>query len=182
MGLDMVEFVIDVEETFQLAIPDAVAQTINTPRKLIDYIHSQLPHTDERHCLSQRAFYAVRVAICRELGSAARVRPTSAIAEILPAENAREVWQRVGSHLNVTRWNRFRGGGWWQAAVFHQRPRTVGDAARQIVVHSPTVLKSDGEGWSWDEVRSVVEGLMRDNLGITKYNLDDSFIDDHGVD
>jgi hypothetical protein len=32
------------------------------------------------------------------------------------------------------------------------------------------------------EVRNVIEGLMRDNLHITKYNLDDSFIDDLGLD
>src|SRR5256885_946978 len=151
MGLDMVEFVMDVEATFELAIPDTVASTLNTPRKFIDYIHSQLPHTNERHCLSQRAFYGVRTAIRREIGpAAARVRPTTEIASILPVENAAEVWRRIGTHMNLERWRKFRGSGWWRSVIFHQRPRTVGDAARQIAGHSPTVLKSDGEGWSWD--------------------------------
>lgn len=183
MGLDMVEFVMDVEETFELAIPDPVAQTISTPRKLIDYLHSQLPHTNESHCLSQRAFYAVRCAISRELGPIhPRLRPTTEIASILPTEGASAVWERVGANLNDSHWSKFRGNRCWESVFFHRRPRTVGDAARRIATLWPMLCKSDGEGWSWDDVRIVVDGLMREHLGITEYKLDDCFINDLGVD
>jgi hypothetical protein len=183
MGLDMVEFVMDVEESFKLSIPDSVAQTINTPRKLIDYLHSQLPHTNETHCLSQRAFYAVRCAIGREIGTIhPRVGPATEIASILPPENASAVWEQIGANLNVPEWSKFRGNRLWESVFFHQRPRTVGDVASQIATRWPTLCKSDGEGWSWDEVRIAVDGLMREQLGIREYKLDDCFINDLGVD
>jgi hypothetical protein len=43
MGLDLVEFVIRVEEEFDLYIPDEVRSSFVTPRRVIDYISSQTP-------------------------------------------------------------------------------------------------------------------------------------------
>lgn len=40
MGLDLVELVYSVEEEFGIDIPDEVAVTITTPKKLIDYVMS----------------------------------------------------------------------------------------------------------------------------------------------
>ena len=68
MGLDIVEFVMNVEEAIGVPIPDDVAGSMRTPRAFIDYVHNQLPKTDERHCLSQRAYYAVRRAMVHRIG------------------------------------------------------------------------------------------------------------------
>ncbi len=38
MGLDTVEFVMAVEDAFQLKIPDAKAQKMLTPRQVVDYV------------------------------------------------------------------------------------------------------------------------------------------------
>jgi len=47
MGLDIVEFVMDVEESFGISIPDDVAERFTTPRKLIDYILDRVPRSSE---------------------------------------------------------------------------------------------------------------------------------------
>ena len=43
MGLDLVEMVMRIEEEFETEIPDEIAVTFTTPRKVIDYV-SNLPN------------------------------------------------------------------------------------------------------------------------------------------
>lgn len=38
MGLGLVDTVLQIEEEFQIIIPDQVATTLTTPRKVIDYL------------------------------------------------------------------------------------------------------------------------------------------------
>lgn len=42
MGLDLVELVIGVEEAFGIAIPNSVAVTMTSPRKVSEYLESRL--------------------------------------------------------------------------------------------------------------------------------------------
>ena len=41
LGLDLVEFVMSVEEEFDFDIPDEIRSTLVTPRKVIDYLSFQ---------------------------------------------------------------------------------------------------------------------------------------------
>lgn len=41
MGLDLVETVMRIEEEFEITIPDEVAETLVTPRTVIDYLMSR---------------------------------------------------------------------------------------------------------------------------------------------
>ena len=41
MGLDLVEMVMRIEEEFEITIPDEVAETLVTPRAVIDYLMSR---------------------------------------------------------------------------------------------------------------------------------------------
>jgi len=43
LGLDLVEFVMRVEEEFDLDIPDEIRSTLVTPRKVIDHLSSRMP-------------------------------------------------------------------------------------------------------------------------------------------
>lgn len=47
MGLDLVEMVMRIEEEFETEIPDEVAVTFTTPRKVIDYLVN-LPNIKEK--------------------------------------------------------------------------------------------------------------------------------------
>lgn len=46
MGLDSVELVIRIEDTFGIQIPDRVASKLTTPRKVTDFILSRVKESD----------------------------------------------------------------------------------------------------------------------------------------
>jgi hypothetical protein len=57
MGLDGVEIVMRIEETFGIEIPDKIAQQILTPAALVDFIAANVPCEPTEECLSQQLFY-----------------------------------------------------------------------------------------------------------------------------
>ncbi|CAN0347740.1 unnamed protein product [Phaeothamnion confervicola] len=183
MGLDIVEFVMGVEEAVGVRIPDDVAATISTPRMLVTYLHGQLPQDRGPRCLSQRAFYRVRGTLADRLGVArSALRPDTELLATLPAANGRAVWAEVGESLGISRWPRARGGGWLAHVFLHGRPRTLGEAARHVATFSPSAVKPAGEGWSWGEVAAVVGGQMWHHFAIRACSLDDRFVEDLGLD
>jgi acyl carrier protein len=183
MGLDIVEFVMGAEEAFGVRIPDDVASSLATPRMLINYLHSRLPKSSVSGCLSQRAFYAVRRAMVQRLGlPRSQLCPDTELLAVLPPANAQAAWAEVGESLGASKWPRARSGGWLARVFLHARPRTLGDAARHVATFTPCAVKQPGEGWSWGEVVAVVDGLMRYHFAIREYSLDDSFVEDLGLD
>ena len=57
MGLDTVELVMAFEEEFGVTIPDADAQTMETPRAVIDYLGRRLAEEGrscERHVIAEK--------------------------------------------------------------------------------------------------------------------------------
>src|ERR1700722_8938801 len=68
MGLDAVEIVMKVEETFDIAIENREAEKILTPRALIELVMSKVGRTDRAFCLTQRAFHRFRASLIRNAG------------------------------------------------------------------------------------------------------------------
>ena len=160
MGLDIVEFVMEVEEAFELRIPDKIAASLTT-RKLIDYIYCQLPPSRESRCLSQMAFYKIRRTLGARLGlSRQTLRPSTDLLSVLPTLNPQAIWAEVGASLGCSQWPRARGSGWFARNFLQFRPRTLAEAARHVATFTPNVLKPAEEGWSWSEVAAVVDGLI----------------------
>ena len=76
MGLDIVEYVMNVEEAFGVMIPDADAERIRTVRMLVDYLHDRAFVPAPGACLTQRAFYHLRRAVDGRAGlPVRRLRP-----------------------------------------------------------------------------------------------------------
>lgn len=65
MGLEGVEIVMKVEEAFEIAIEDAEAEKITTPRHLIDLVMGKVGRPDRAACLTQRAFHRLRASLLR---------------------------------------------------------------------------------------------------------------------
>lgn len=67
MGLDTVEMKMRIEEEFEIEIPDAIAVTFTTPRRVIDYLTS-LPKFSTRNRPREYIADKVRAIIEDEVG------------------------------------------------------------------------------------------------------------------
>ena len=69
MGLEGLEIVLATEETFAIAMPDAVAAAIQTPAELIEFIAANVPIATSQECLTQQLFYRLRRGFRSQLPS-----------------------------------------------------------------------------------------------------------------
>jgi acyl carrier protein len=104
MGLDIVELVMEIEEEFDIRIPDDEAAQIMTLAHLHSFIHAQLRgRTNMDYCPSSRAFYRLRRVLTGEFGISRQSVTTRACMEGLLARDGRQRhWARLGRLL----------GGW----------------------------------------------------------------------
>jgi len=101
MGLDSVELVMAVEEDFGIEIPNAVCETLTTPRQVADYVYS-LHAGEPAGCYSQAAFYHLRGALVRLTGVRRRdVRLETRLAGMLPRRGIRELWSALESAIGA---------------------------------------------------------------------------------
>jgi hypothetical protein len=105
MGLDIIEFVMNVEEKFSIEIPDADAQHLTTPRKLVDYLMTRVKAGADRGCLSQREFHRLRRAvIARNWATRDSLKTDTPLEGIVPKPNRRSVWEHLGEEVQAPRW------------------------------------------------------------------------------
>lgn len=101
MGLDTVELIMEIEEAFGIAIPDAEAEKIQTMGHAYHYVLSRMegPLTTSG-CLSAAAFYRVRRQLMgRFRVERRRIRPASALEDLIPRERRKDAWRQLGEAL-----------------------------------------------------------------------------------
>lgn len=171
MGLDIVEYVMNVEEAFGVMIPDRDAERIHTPRELIDYLHGRAFVPAPGACLTQRAFYDLRRAVDGRCGlRPRRLRPGAELNTIVsPA-----AWREVGRSFGHPDWDRVWADRWGGRRM----PRTLGDAAREVVARARRSVRRPGDGGrTWDDVRAEVVRITRDWPGLRAEVTDEELLD-----
>jgi hypothetical protein len=107
VGLEAVEFVLAAEEAFQIAIPDAAAEQMLTPRHVVDYVFARLGAADDPSFLEQRAFYLLRRASMRVFQAPrSLVTPATPWGEILPPLDRRHNWRVLHQATGTPQWPR----------------------------------------------------------------------------
>lgn len=124
MGLDTVALVMEIEEAFDLTIPDQEAEKIQTIGQAYHYILARLdgPVDGTAGCLSAATFYFLRRKLmgCLRI-ERRRIRPASALEDLIPAANRRVHWHRLQESL-----------GWKLPDLL--RPDWVGQAILGLIV------------------------------------------------
>ena len=101
MGLDLVELVMEVEDTFAISIPDEVSTKLDTVGKLYDYILASRFDGKEKGCLSNITFYKLRHALMSVLRIArGDVRLSSALNALIPSHR-RQTWAELQRSLGL---------------------------------------------------------------------------------
>jgi hypothetical protein len=177
VGLDSVEFVMAIEDAFQIAIPDEVAERLLTPGQVVDYVLGRLSRAERQVCLEQRAFYRLRRATMRVLAvPRSAVHPHTRWVEVLPRRQTRHNWELLHQAASVPKWPRLTLWGKVPAEV-----ATVGELARHLSSHSAAALQGD-DGWTRAGVEETMRVLMREHLRITQFEWSQQFVRDLGVD
>lgn len=178
MGLDAVEFVMAVEDAFGIAIPNAVAERLLTPRAVVEYVQSRLPAGDDKTCHSQLAFYTLRVATMRAHEvSRASITPDTVWRELLPGPGFAKKWKRLGRVIGAPDWPGVSVFGYAFVPT-----RTVGDTAQYLATRYPALIKGRDATWARSEIEAVIAALMRDDLAIASFSWDDRFVEELRVD
>lgn len=105
MGLDGVELVMAIEEGFGVSITDADAEVCFTPAAVTDLVFGKLRASDERVCVSQRAFYLLRKGLTRTLGVGRRSVVLGAdLRSFTGSRSEREVWDDLKNAVQARSW------------------------------------------------------------------------------
>ena len=182
MGLDLVELVIRVEETFNVPIPDRVATELDTPGKVTDYVLSQVDASQNPlSCLSQKAFYSLRREFTSQLSLPRRQFVVdSDLKEMLPEEQRDEIWKNIGSSLGVRKWPTLSGRGW--LGFFTPKVESVRELVDYFVTNEPLIVKGKETAWTREQVWDVLERVIKDETGITNFSENSRFVEDLHLD
>ena len=101
MGLDSVELVLQVEDTFGISIPDEEAEHCLTVGGLYNIVIGKLRPAEEG-CLSNSAFYKLRKAMIDEFNYPRKeIRPNALLHDFFPKENRRNAWKSLQKRINL---------------------------------------------------------------------------------
>jgi len=184
MGLDVVEFIMAVEDAFGLDIPDSEAQRLATPGLVIDYLAARLPPggSDAGACLSQRAFYKLRRETCARLGvDRSAVRADMLLATLFVGDEGKRAWQDVQIEVGAAHWPRL-GRKPFLCHPLAPHLDTFGEAADFLVTRCPVPVQEDGPGWTRPQIADVIRRLIHDELAIDQYTEASEWGRDLGLD
>jgi acyl carrier protein len=103
MGLDSVELVMEMEETFGIVFDDLDAEKIGTVGQAYRYILGKLELSQTIPCPSAVLFYKFRRALMMRYGADRRsLRPSARIADFLPKHGRRQAWVGLRDEVGMT--------------------------------------------------------------------------------
>ena len=184
MGLDSVAFVIALEESFGIEIPDASAERMLTPRDVIDYLAGVLPLAETGRCLSQHAFYQLRAALRLRSGiSDAAITPDSELDRVVPRHERSTAWEEIRSDLGAKSFPGPPAERDWLGRLSWWKPRRPCQVVRHVVAYSARSLL-EADAWTSSQINEVVVTLCEVEFGINMrhFSLDSEFGRDLGVD
>ncbi len=177
MGLDSVEIVLGLEESFGIDLPNEATVSMRTPRHMVEHIIGHVPLERGDGCRFQRSFFRVRRSLRRQLptlGSA--VERDTRLKDIVPKDKAPALWASIRHDVGTPDWpvkipwpHFFRPG-----------PRTVGELAWYVALY-PAGQTSFAAPWTREKIGLQVRRIIYELMGKLDYSLDASLVKDLGV-
>ena len=186
MGLDIVEYVLRVEDLFDVTLPESELREVRTPRDLARVVQRSLPTRALRSgCLSQRAFYRLRKALLEVHPNLPRaeLRPSTECYSLRTGGDETIHWGGVATKVGIRICDRF-------AAPSRVRdwlgftPETLGSLAERVVAERPSTLVNANEGWTDSQIIEILLRVVEHDQGLEphRHRADSKFVDDMGID
>ena len=100
MGLDGVELVLEVEEAFDIKIPDEAAEYSVTVGDLYGVVVALTEKSCQQRCIAGDLFRWIRRNMKR-LGITARFRPSTKLEDVVPLEGRKEFWHAISQETGL---------------------------------------------------------------------------------
>jgi len=104
MGLDSVELVMAFEEAFGVAIEDAEAAKMITPRDVILYIVQNRGIGTKTLCLTRRAFHRIRKRLMEVGIERVAIRLGAPLEQFFPEHSRRALWAQARGPISNSQW------------------------------------------------------------------------------
>ena len=100
MGLDSVEIILQIEESFNISVSDEEAASVRTVGQMYELILSKIRTIPD--CMSSKTFYELRRSLTRILGIPRRsIRPATVLEEFFPLQGRRVLWQKFSDSCEL---------------------------------------------------------------------------------
>jgi hypothetical protein len=100
MGLDGVELILRIEETFSIEIDNRVVGQISTVGQCADIITQMVSGMQSSDCPSAKAFYCLRRSFIKMFGIQRNaVRPSTPVMPLLPLWGRTRIWKTLEREL-----------------------------------------------------------------------------------
>jgi hypothetical protein len=179
MGLDAVEIIWGWENAFDIKLSDEEVCELRTPQQAIDLIAIKVGASDRviGVCLGLRAYHRIRQAFCSVAKvHRSQVRLDSNLRELLPQKQRQDIWRKIFNRAGFSESPPF---GFGVGLIF--MPINIKDIVIWSVACHPRNLVNSNERWTYSQVRSVVRAVIIRISGIEKFNDNDYFIEDLGI-
>ena len=175
MGLDSVEIVIQLEQTFDVQIFDREAENLTTPRETMELIGLKLGVSDAfSPCPGLRAFRLVRHGIREAAGDPdLRVRGSDRVGDFYRRGQKKEFWMRFSQATGLS--------GFRPPSLLWRTPR-VREIVESVCARHLHQLKRQDEPWTEGWIRFGVRAVVKDVVGLSGFSDNHRFIEDMGID
>ena len=180
MGLDAVEIIMGWENAFDIKLSDAEVFELRTPKQAIDLIAGKVGAFDREPgvLLGLRAYHRFRQAFVTLLKVPRdQVRLESKLSILLPQAQRLTTWQTIFTKAGLPTAPKLV----WGAGVIFW-PFTIQDLVIWSIAYHPQSLVGAEERWTRPQVRAVVRVMITQILDLDKFNDDDDFVIDIGID
>lgn len=103
MGLNSVELIMDVENTFQITISDSEAENIRTVSDMYDLVLKKIDYSDNHQCKSQILFYKMREVFGRHCHiNRKTISPNTNLNNLFDRATIKSKWKAIQDELHIT--------------------------------------------------------------------------------
>jgi len=164
MGLDSVELLIEIEEAFDISIPDEAAVKMRTPGDIFGYLAgSSFRAMPIGPCLSQAVFNRLRRAIVAEFGDGRfGMKPKMEIIRSIPQFLVGARRKSLLKRLDFRRPTPILADTNW----FRHDYGTFGDLAMDILARNYGTLAQEAGAWNPDEAWDCLRHIISRQLGV----------------
>jgi acyl carrier protein len=101
MGLDSVELLVEIENTFGINIPPKIAEQTSTVGQMYDVVWDLIKQDNTPKCRTQTLFYKLRACLNNEFLIEEVISPVSITEDIIPKQDRRNVWKLLEGQLSL---------------------------------------------------------------------------------